>query len=70
MDAVVTVIVVLLNALGKLLPEIPGLIDRIRESTELSADGKALLDRIDARIVEHERKLDAMKPLPVPPKES
>jgi ribosomal protein S19E (S16A) len=66
MEAVATVIVSLLNALAALLPQLPGLIDRIRESDGLTAEGKALLDRIDDRIAEHERKLAATDPLPVP----
>lgn len=63
---ITTVIVALLNALGALLPSVPGIIDSIRGSADLSADGRALLERIDLRVAEHERKLDAIEPLPVP----
>jgi hypothetical protein len=61
-----TVIVSLLNALGALLPSLPALIDSIRGSADLSADGKVLLDKLDTRIAAHEAKLDATAPLPVP----
>jgi hypothetical protein len=43
-----------------------GIIDRIRGASELTPDGKALLDCIDSRIAERERRLDGMKSLPVP----
>ena len=61
-----TVVVSLLNALGALLPSLPGLIESIRGSSDLSPEGRAVLERLDERIAEHERKLAAMGPLPVP----
>lgn len=63
---IVTVIVAILNALGALLPQLPGLIDAIKGHPELNDGGKAVLTALDTRIAEHERKVDEAKPLPVP----
>lgn len=61
-----TVAIFLANALGALLREVPGIVALIREHASLTDDGRALLDRIDARLAEHERRLDSIHPLPVP----
>lgn len=63
---IVNLIVAILNALGALLPQLPSLINEIRGHPELNGDGKAALELIDGRLAEHERKLAAMQPLPVP----
>lgn len=63
---IATVLVALLNALGALLPQLPGLIEAVRGHPELNDGGKAALELFDGRLAEHERKLDAVKPLPVP----
>lgn len=67
MNPIVTVVVSLINALAALMPQIGGLIERIRASNDLSADGRALLDAIEGGIDKHVRYLDEKsKPLPVP----
>jgi hypothetical protein len=63
---IVTVIVGILNLLGALLPQLPGLIDSIKGHPELNDGGKAVLAALDSRIAEHERKADETAPLPVP----
>lgn len=63
---IVDIIVTVLNLLGKLLPQIPAIIDEIRGHPELNDNGKAALDLIDGRLAEHERKLAAAQPVPVP----
>lgn len=61
------IIIAALNFLGSLLPQLPGLIDSIRASNDLSADGKALLDAMEARIEAHVARLPvSARPLPVP----
>lgn len=61
-----TVIVALLNALGALLPQVPGLIAEIRASSDLTDHGKAALALIDTRLVADEKAVDAVQPLPAP----
>lgn len=63
---ITTVFVFLLNALGALLPQLPGLIDAVRGHPELNDGGKAALEVFDGRLAEHERKLAATEPLPLP----
>jgi hypothetical protein len=63
---IATVVTALLNALGALLPQLPGLVATIRESGQLSPDGAALLEKLELRIAQHEKKLAEMQPLPVP----
>lgn len=61
------VIVAILNALGTLLPQLPAFIESVRAHPKLDEGGKAALELIDGRLAEHERKLKAMEPLPLPP---
>ena len=63
---IVSLIVAILNALGALLPRLPGLISAVRGHPELNDGGKAALELLDGRLAEHERKLAETKPLPVP----
>lgn len=63
---IVQIVVAILNALGALLPQLPGLIDQLRGHPELNDGGKAALELLDGRLAEHERKLAAARPLPVP----
>lgn len=63
---IVTVVVAVLNALGALLPQLPGLIDTIKGHPELNDGGKVALGILDSHLAEHERKLAAAKPLPLP----
>jgi hypothetical protein len=62
----VTVFVALLNFLASLLPQLPAFIEQVRSHPDLSDGGKAVLDRIDARVAVHEQRLDAVPQLPVP----
>lgn len=62
-----TVIASLISALAALVPQIPGLIDRIRASTSLTDDGRALLDSMEGSIDRHAKYLEERsRPLPVP----
>lgn len=67
MNVVATVVVALLNALGALLPQLPGLISEIRGNSDLSDGGKKVLDLIDQRLVDDEKAVEAVQPLPTPP---
>lgn len=70
MNPIVTVIVSLLNALGALLPQLPAFIESIRASSDLSADGRALLEHQTQVLLERKRKAEeiARHPLSVPVK--
>lgn len=67
-DAVVKIAVPVINAAAQLLPQLVGLFDRIRASSELSVEGRALLDAQEAVLLERKRRAEkiAADPLPLP----
>ncbi len=67
MTALVPIFVAVINAVAALGPQLLGFFDRVRQSADLSADGKALLDSMSASIESHAKKAEATEPLPVPP---
>lgn len=66
MEALVPIFVAVINAVAALGPSLAGFIQRVSLSSDLSADGKALLDSIEASIDRHVANLDKVKPLPLP----
>jgi hypothetical protein len=63
---IVSVIVAVLNALGALLPQLPGLIDEIRGHPNLNPAGKTALELTTTRVTVHEANLAHIEPLKLP----
>ncbi len=55
----VTAITALLNGLGAVLPLLPGLVNELKGTGSLTADGKALLDALADQIQKDEKAVDA-----------
>jgi hypothetical protein len=68
MNPIATVIVSLVNALAALLPQLPAFINSIRASSELSEDGRALLDAAEVTLLARKKRAEeiAANPLPIP----
>ena len=68
LDAIAKIAVPIINGLVSLFSNLPGLVDRIRSSSDLSTDGAAWLDAQQALLLERKRRAEeiAANPLPAP----